>query len=212
MRRSTLIECGLDYSFVSGILERLQRSLVTDVFLWRDGDKLVCNSNATSTVMRQYAVDLANEFDEVQALHKHVGGVFFEKKTIIERLRTDSHFNTRYHVYEPFDRHQVLDDVVNKVDVDLVLHDRQLRHYYFIQVKYTLPGQTAGFANEIKQLQNDIGHGLIQIREAKRLLESGQLVKTLAHPGINDAHSGNCSYLLLHNIATYDYQMTVSDP
>jgi hypothetical protein len=208
MNRSSLAECGLDYSFVSGILERLQRSLVTDVFLWREWNKLICNPGASSTVMRKYAVDLAKEFDEVQALRDHVIGDFFEKQTIIERLRTDPQFNSRYNVFEHFDRHKVLDDAVNEADVDLILFDRLLQHYYFIQVKYTLPGQIAGFANEIKQLQNDISGGLHQIREAKRLLESGQLVKTLAHRGIHDAHNGNCSFLLLHNIATYDYQIT----
>jgi len=208
MSRSSLIECGLDYSFVSSILERLERSLVTDVFLWRDGDKLICNPNATATVMRKYASDLATELGEVDALHSHVGGDFFEKKTIVERLRADPEFNVRYQVYDSFDRGQVLDDTVNKADVDLVLHDQQLEHYYFIQVKYTLPGQVAGFASEIKQLQNDIAYGLNQIREAKRLLENGLLMKTLAHRGIHNAHSGNCSYVLLHNIGTYDYQMT----
>jgi len=198
----------LSFSFVSELLARQARELATNRFLERDGDLLVLRVESMSLALRQHISKLVQEFGEVQPLRDFVGGMFFEEKTIKNRLANDPKFKPRYTIYDGFDRHQVIDNFENEVDIDFIIYDTQLNHYYFSQAKHALLGELADFSTAIERLQKDIGHGLHQLREAKRLLESDNLTKTLAHLGIEGASAKNSSFVLLHNIETFDYQTT----
>lgn len=205
---NNLLQYGLDYSFVSEVLARQSQSRVIDRFLTRYCDRLELHVDSMSSGLRNYIYKLADEYGEVDKLREHVGGMFFEKKTVQNRLSTDPAYKPRYVVFDGFDRYQVSEDKENKVDVDFILHDKLLNHYYFIQVKHGLLGEPAYYENVIKRLQNDIDDGLEQIREARRLMNAGMLSRVLAVRGINGVKQSNSSFILLHNFATYDYQVT----
>ncbi|MNT25161.1 hypothetical protein D3C72_1606680 [compost metagenome] len=141
-----------------------------------------------------------------------VGGKFFEKRHIRQRIEQGDDYRPRYRIVEGFDRCQVLDDVENKKDIDLdiefIIHDTQQDHFYFVQAKHALLGEKAFFDSVIKAVQTRIGSGINQLRGAKALLNQGLLTRTLAARKLNDVTPAKCSFVLLHNIAQFDYQST----
>ncbi|WP_247318882.1 hypothetical protein [Ralstonia pseudosolanacearum] len=208
MTRSDLLRYGLDFSEVSGLVYRQTQALVTDQFVTRKGDTLCLRIEAASKGLRRYYRALELEFGERDVLRTHIGGFFFEKTHIRHRIEHGDDYKPRYQVLEGFDQHKVLDDAPNQCDIEFIIRDVQQRHYYFIHVKHSLLGEEGFFKPIVEAIQDDIGHGIFQLREAKRLLEANRLCKTLAARDIEDATPENCSFVLLHNIAQFDFQST----
>ncbi|MCW7536733.1 hypothetical protein OOT46_02545 [Aquabacterium sp. A7-Y] len=208
MSRQELGQRGLDYSSVSRILQRQSYALVTDRFVTRDGDSLTVRVEAASKGLRAYFSALAKEFDEVDELREHVGGKFFEREHIRARIESDPRYNARYRVLAGFDRHTVLDKVPSECDIEFVIHDTVLKHYYFVQAKHSLLGEKAFLNAAVQAAQKDLKKGINQLREARRLLSNKLLGRTLADRGIADASTANSSFVLLHNIAQFDFQST----
>lgn len=194
---------GLDYSAVSRVLSRQSGALATDRFVSRNGDSLSLRVEAASKGLRTYLSVLAKEFDEVDKLRIHVGGKYFEDN-IRARLEGDE-YSPRYRVVDGFDRYGVLGSQKNECDVEFIICDHALKHYYFVQVKHALLGEKAFFDAAVQAAQNDFAKGIRQLREAKRLLVSGFLSKTLSSRGIPEATAENTSFVLLHNIAQFDF-------
>ena len=208
MSRDHLNRRGLNFGEVSLILQRQQKALVTDRYLSRQGDMLCVRVEAVSKGLRSYYRMLQDEFNERDLLREHVGGFFFEETHIRQRIEHGDDYTPRYRILDGFDRHQVLDKVENESDVEFIIHDTQLVQFYFVQVKHSLMGEQAFFSAMVQAAQKDIGKGIHQLREAKRLLTTSKLATTLAARGASDATASNSHFVLLHNIAQFDFQYT----
>ena len=208
MTRPDLMRHGLEFGAVSAVLRRQSHALVTDQFITRKDDTLNVRIEGSSKGLRSYYRTLEKEFGECDVLREQIGGFFFEKTHIRQRIEHGEDYKSRYQILEGFDRYKVLDDAPNESDVEFIIKDIEQRHYYFVQIKHSLLGERAFFNSIIEATQNDIGKGILQLREAKRLLEAGLLHKTLAARGIDDAAPDNSSFVLLHNIAQLDFQST----
>lgn len=206
MTGPALAQHGLDFGIVSGLILRQADILETDRFLIRQGDSLHVRVAYASKGLRTLLRQLEAEFDEKTALSLHVGGDFYEKITIMQRIETGEDYKGRYRVCEGFRREQVLGNTPNESDVEFIIFDQEQHHYYFVQIKHALLGETAFLQAVIKAIQGDIGKGLHQLCEAKRLLDNGLLDATLEARGIEDATPENSTFVLLHNIAQLDFQ------
>lgn len=201
-----LTRYGLDFSTVAGLIRRQAGALVTDQFLMRRGDLMSLRIEGVSKGLRQLFRSLETEFDEREALRRHVGGVFYEQTHLRQRIEEGDDYRPRYRIFEGFDRYKVIGGAPNECDVEFIIQDSEQRHYYFIQAKHALLGEKAFFEAVVEAIQKDIGKGMHQLREAKRLLDNGNLDHTLASRGIADASPANSSFVLLHNIAQLDFQ------
>lgn len=208
MSKPDLSKHGLEFSAVAGLMHRQAGALVTDQFIMRRGDLLNVRIGAVSKGLRQLFRSWEIEFGERDALRIHAGGLFYEQTHIRQRIEQGDDYRPRYRVFDGFDRYQVIGGAPNECDVEFIIQDSEQRHYYFIQVKHALLGEKAFLESIVEAVQKDIGKGLHQLREAKRLLVNNQLEDTLKARGIADATPGNCSFVLLHNIAQFDFQQT----
>jgi len=206
MTGPALKQHGLDFGTVSGLIRRQVDILETDRFIIRRGDSLYVRIDCASKGLRALFRQLEAEFDESQALRLHAGGFFYEEVTIRQRIEAGEDYKERYQVCEGFRREQVAGDVPNECDVEFIIRDLEQNHYYFVQVKHALLGETAFLQAVIEAIQKDIGKGLHQLCEAKRLLDHGLLKATLEVRGIIDATPDNSTFVLLHNIAQLDFQ------
>lgn len=148
------------------------------------------------------------QHDEVEALRKHVGGIGFETRYIRERLEEDAIQPGRYSVHEGFRAEDFPSATVAKCDIEFVLYDAALDHHYFIQIKHAARGEIGHMHSVVKSLQKDLHKGLEQLRGAKHLLEQGVLGPFLAARGLGAVSLQNSSFLLVHNIAQFDFQRT----
>jgi len=209
---SKLKRLGLDPKAVERLLYRQAHALATDRFAYRRGNDLTIRVDSASKGLRNYYLGLEEEFNERALRESLVGGEFFEKRHIRQRIEQGDDYLPRYRIVDGFDRYQVLDDVENKKDIDLdiefIIHDTQQDHFYFVQAKHALLGEKAFFDSVIKAVQTRIGFGINQLRGAKALLNQGLLTRTLAARELNDVTPAKCSFVLLHNIAQFDYQST----
>ena len=197
---------GLDFSTVAGLIGRQAGALVTDQFIMRRGDILNVRIESASKGLRQLFRLFETEFDECEALRRHVGGHFYEQAHIRHRIEQGDDYKQRYRIFDGFDRYKVIGGAPNECDVEFMIQDLTRGHYYFVQAKHALLGEKAFLVAAIEAIQKDIGKGLRQLREAKRLLEDNLLGATLKARGIENATPANCSFVLLHNIAQLDFQ------
>jgi len=208
MAAPCLARHGLNFSAVSDLIRHQTEALITDQFIIRNGNTLEIRIEGASKGLRQYFRSLESEFGEQTALRDHIGGFFFEKTHIRQRIEDGHDYKPRYRVLEGFDRYKVIGNFQNESDVEFIIHDAEQHHYYFVQVKHALLGEKAYFNSVVEAVQQDLGKGIHQLREAKRLLEQNCLNETLRHRGIQDATAKNSSFVLLHNIAQFDFQST----
>lgn len=201
---------GLDFSTLSGLVRRQDDILVTDRFLMRRGNTLTLRIESASKGLRTLFRQLEKEFFECEELRKHAGGIFFEQITIKQRIEHGDDYRDRYEIVEGFRRENVLGGAPNECDIEFIIRDIEQDHHYFIQAKHALLGETAFLQAVIEAIQDDIGHGLHQLCEAKRLLDNGLLFDTLRARGIEGANSANSTFVLLHNIAQFDYQYSMA--
>ncbi|EWS65073.1 hypothetical protein Y695_01678 [Hydrogenophaga sp. T4] len=206
MSGPAIVSHGLDFEQVSELLAKQAESLVTDQFIVRQNDCLTLHVDGATKGLRQLFRSWAIHYGETEQLKNHVGGLFYEKTHIRERIESGVDFQDRYRIVEGFDRYQVGGSAPSECDVEFIIHDFKEGHYYFIQAKHAILGEKAFFQAVVESVQKDIGKGLHQLREAKRLFDSGLLDNTLQARGISDARHDNCSFILLHNIAQFDYQ------
>lgn len=199
---------GLDFGEVSALLRRQANTLVTDRFVVRRHGELFLRMEASSKGLRQYLGALVAEFGEQDQFRKHAGSWFFEKVRIRERIEQFPDYQDRYRILNGFTRDEVVGRPPNKCDVEFIIWDTTQSHYYFVQAKHGLLGEKAFFDAMVKAVQKDIGKGLLQLREAKRLLVDGLLEATLQARGLNGVNPSNSSFVMLHNIAQFDYQYT----
>lgn len=197
---------GLDFSTVASLIHQQASALVTDQFIMRRGDQLTLRIESASKGLRQLFRYWETEFGERDELRIHVGGLFFEQTHIRQRIEQGEDYRQRYRIFDGFDRYKIIGGVPNECDVEFIIQDFEQGHYYFIQVKHALLGEKAFLEAVVEAIQKDIGKGLHQLREAKRLLDKGHLDDTLKARGIADATPSNCSFVLLHNIAQLDFQ------
>jgi hypothetical protein len=197
---------GLDFSTVAGLIHQQASVLVTDQFIMRRGDELILRIESASKGLRQLFRSWETEFGERDALRIHVGGLFFEQTHIRQRIEQGEDYRQRYRIFDGFDRYKIVGGAPNECDVEFIIQDFKQGHYHFIQVKHALLGEKAFLEAVVEAIQRDIGKGLHQLREAKRLLDNGHLDDTLRARGIVDATPANCSFVLLHNIAQFDFQ------
>lgn len=210
MTGPVLRQHGLDFGIVAGLVRRQVDILETDRFLMRRGDSLGIRIAYVSKGLRALFRQLETEFDEGQALRLHAGGFFYEEITIRQRIETGEDYKDRYQVCEGFRREEVLGGVANECDVEFIIRDLEQNHYYFVQIKHALLGETAFLQAVIEAIQKDVGKGVHQLCEAKRLLDHGLLDATLTVRGIDDATPANSTFVLLHNIAQLDFQYSSS--
>jgi hypothetical protein len=187
-------------------LQRQKDALVTDQFLLRRDDCLTMRIEGAAKGLRQLFHVLEAEYGDRDALRIHVGGHFYEQTHIRQRIEQGADFLPRFLILEGFDRYKVMGEVESQCDVEFIIHDTEQNHYYFIQAKHALLGEKAFLEAVVEAIQKDIGKGLHQLREAKRLLNDGALDATLKARGVTDAVPANCSFVLLHNIAQLDFQ------
>lgn len=207
MKKEYLSNLGLDYRFVREFVIYQKQCLITDQFIECRGDEISIILESWASNLSALLKSKAEEFKESSAVGNYLGGKFFEVGYIYNELKNRADYRDRFVVQHGFDRNQVISSYENEADVDIILFDKKLKHYYFLQVKYTMEGNTPYFEGVMKRLQSDISNGLKQISEAKRLLESGQLSKTLEDKGFQyPANIDNSSFLLIHNLPDFDYQ------
>lgn len=206
MSGPALARHGLDFSAVAELVRRQVASLVTDQFIILHEGLLSVRIEGASKGLRQLFRLWEIEFGEREALRAHVGGLHYEQTHIRQRIERGEDYRHRYRVFEGFDRYKVIGGTPNECDVEFIVQDFGQGHYYFIQVKHALLGEKAFFEAVVEALQKDIGKGIHQLGEAKRLLDHGHLKETLEAIGIPDAIPANCSFVLLHNIAQLDFQ------
>lgn len=206
MTGPVLNQHGLDFGSVSALIKRQVDILETDRFLIRQGDSLRVRIAYVSKGLRTLFRQLESEFDESDALKLHAGGIFYEEITIKQRIEAGEDYRGRYQICEGFRQEQVLGSAPNECDVDFIIRDLEQSHYYFVQVKHALLGETAFLQAVIKAIQRGIGKGIRQLCEAKRLLETGLLEATLMDRGIDDATPENSTFVVLHNMAHLDFQ------
>lgn len=199
---------GLVYADVARLIQRQAGALVTDQFLIRQGNLLSLRFEAASKGLRTLFRMYETEFGEREALRSHVGGRFYEQAHIRRRIEQGDDYQPRYRIFEGFDADQVLSKVPSKCDIEYIIQDTEQNHNYFVQAKHALLGEEAFLRAIVEAIQDDIGKGLLQLREAKRLFEGGHLDSTLKDRGIVDAKPANSSFVLLHNIAQFDFQQT----
>lgn len=206
--RAELDRLNISLSSVLEIFGRQNSFLVTDHFIGRnDRDELVLHIDSMTLGLRNYIVSYAAEHEETDQLRLMVGGVFFEKETIINRLSEDASYSDRYAVYAGFDRN-ITKDHMNEADVDLVIFDSRLSQYYFVQVKHAALGDLAYFEGAAKCLGGDLQKGIKQLLEAKRLIECGYIESQLNKLGLHAVTPENCHFILIHNLEGFDYQST----
>ncbi len=206
--KKTIEKLGIPYSYVREFLIRQKRSLITEQFVKEEEGMLYLLIESWASNLPGHLKTIVDEFDEGDLVKEHLGGLFFETKYIKTVLETQPEYSERFIVAKGFDRYQVKGAVKNESDVDIILFDKKLKHYYFLQVKYALEGNTPYFNGSVKRLQSDLASGIKQLSEAKYLQESGQLDETLRTRGFNHPSKDNSSFILLHNIPDYDYQCT----
>jgi len=212
LSESGLKRRGVDPAAVGRLLDRQTRALVTDRFACRQDGNLKIRVDNASKGLRNYYLGLVEEFNEDDERQSLVGGEFFEKLHIRRRIEDGDDYRPRYRIVEGFDRYQVLDNVENKenldLDIEFIICDTQQDHFYFVQAKHALLGEKAFFDAVVEAVQDKIGSGIKQLRGAKALLEQGLLTRTLAARKLHDVTPAKCSFVLLHNIAQFDYQST----
>lgn len=211
LNRYELSMIGLDYDFVKGFVLEHKSRLITEQFI-------VCNDNdneielsveSWASNLPALLKDKVEELGELDKVREHLGGKFFEVGYIFNELNESPDYSDRFIVKKGFDRDQIVGSYKNKADVDIVLYDRNIKHYYFLQVKFSIEGNTPYFSGAVKRLQQDLSKGIEQLSEAKRLLESGRLSETVKNLGFKDTPSlNNSSFIVLHNLPDYDYQVT----
>lgn len=208
MSAAELNRYGLGFSAVATLLQRQNDALVTDQFLLRRNDSLTMRIEGATKGIRQLFHVLEAEYGDRDALRIHVGGHFYEQTHIRQRIEQGTDFLPRFRILDGFDRYKVVGGAQSQCDVEFIIHDTEQNHYYFIQAKHALLGEKAFLEAVVEAIQKDIGKGLLQLREAKRLLNDGALDATLKARGVTDAVPANCSFVLLHNIAQLDFQYT----
>ncbi|WP_343724516.1 hypothetical protein [Herbaspirillum huttiense] len=203
-----ITQLGIDFSAVSNLMRYNANSLLTDRFVVHENGHLKVHVGSVSKGLRSYYLHLAQLHSEEDDLRLRVGGKFYEDN-IRNKIETDGDYTSRYRIADGFDRHKVLDEKeLGECDVEFIIHDHDLSHYYFVQIKHAILGEKAFFNAAISAVQSDFAKGLRQLRGAKRLLDEQRLEKTLAQRGIANANSKNSTFILIHNIAQFDYQIT----
>jgi len=185
-----------------------QRSALRTDWLLEASSAGVRLCNEGTKALRCFFAKRGFQYDEVEALRRHVGGIGFEKRYIRERLEEDVIQPGRYSVHEGFRAHDFPDATVAKCDIEFVLYDAALDHHYFIQIKHAARGEIGHMHSVVKALQRDLPKGLEQLRGARHLMEQGILGPFLAARGLGGVSVQNSSFLLVHNIAQFDYQRT----
>jgi hypothetical protein len=211
LNKKAIEALGIPYEFVREILVKQKRSLITEQFIQENNGVIKLHIESWASNLPGHLKNAVTKFNEEDLVKEHLGGMFFETNYVRKALETQPEYSERFIVRQGFDRHQVKSAFKNESDVDLILFDKKLNHYYFLQVKYALEGNTPYFNGAVKRLQSDLASGIKQLSEAKRLLECGQLKDTLKSKGFDYPANTNCSFILLHNLPDYDYQCTEYD-
>lgn len=206
--KSNIESLGIPYWHIRDFLVRQKRSLITEQFVNEKKGILHLEIESWASNLSGHLKNVVEEFGEGDLAKQLIGGIFFEINYIKKVLETQPEYSDRFIVATGFDRNQVKGEVKNESDVDVILFDTQLKHYYFLQIKYALEGNTPYFNGAVKRLQSDLASGIKQLSEAKRLQESGELDKTLKSKGFVHPTEGSSSFILLHNLPDYDYQCT----
>ena len=208
VNRKVIEELGISYDFVREIIIKQKQSLVTEQFIYEKDGIVELHIESWSSNLPGHLKKIVEEFGEGELVKQYLGGMFFEVNYIKEVLQTNSEYTERFVVKSGFDRNQVKVGVKNKADIDLVVFDKKLNHYYFLQVKYALEGNTPYFNGAVKRLQSDLSKGIEQLSEAKRLHESALLEEVMRSKGFNYTSNSSSSFILIHNLPDYDYQST----
>ncbi|OBU49936.1 hypothetical protein [Stenotrophomonas maltophilia] len=158
--------------------------------------------------LRCALVQFAQSTGETELLRRLIGGDGFERNYIRSRLERQLIQPQRYSVHEGIQKHHVLKDPPADLDVEYILHDSLLQHHYFIQAKHAARGEVGYLDSVVAALQKDLSDGLRQLRGAKACLEDGRLEPLWASRGLSGVTAANSSFLLVHNIAHVDLQVT----
>ncbi len=209
LNRYELSMIGLDYDFVKGFVLEHKSRLITEQFIACNNNEIELSVESWASNLPALLKDKVEELGELDKVREHLGGKFFEVGYIFNELNESPDYSGRFIVKKGFDRDQVVGSYKNKADVDIILYDKKIKHYYFLQVKFSIEGNTPYFSGAVKRLQQDLSKGIEQLSEAKRLLESDRLGETVKNLGFNDTPSlNNSSFIVLHNLPDYDYQVT----
>lgn len=208
---------------IKGILHRLPLSeekfyeliklqqqllLVTEQFIVLKNMEVHLNVITLFYGLRAFFDKITDRFNERNKRNNLIGGMFFEKQ-IKDRLNNKfSEYNGRFEVLDGIYQHEIKKAQKEyKYDIEYIIYDKNIKFYYFIQVKYASLGERSYLNGVIEQVQNDIGKGLQQLRGVKYALENGYLSEIFIKRGVN-VNKENSAFILLHNIPQLDYQKT----
>lgn len=158
--------------------------------------------------IRSFFSFLEEKYGEKSKRDKLIGGDFFENVQIRKRMTQEkSEYVNRFIFHDPIYKHDISDVEKNKkYDVEYIIQDKALNHYYFIQAKFSILGERGYFNGLLKSLNSDISLGIEQLRGVKEYLEQGKLYDLLSKRGLSNVTSENSSFILIHNIPQLDFQ------
>lgn len=153
--------------------------------------------------MRKFAGSILHPFKE----NKNFGsmlGYNFEKEYIFHYLKKLN--LPDYEIYEglhpPSKKNKI-----SGYDIDLIIKDISNNHYYFIQIKLSIFDSPVYLYEQIRTFNEDKYRDAIerQLGIFKNNIEDESIQKRLNNIRIFDANSSNSSYLLIHNLPTFDF-------
>lgn len=165
-------------------------------------------SGGWDKALRCLLVRYAESVNETGFLRSVIGGNGFERHYIRGRFDRKLIQPQRYTVHDGFQKHHVQGQPPSDCDVEYIVRDGVLNHHYFIQAKHAARGEIGYLDSLVATLRGDLGKGMRQLRGARACLENGQLQSLWASRGLSEVTAANSSFLLVHNIAHLDLQMT----
>ena len=178
------------------------------VFRFNGGDLKLINPSFTHQLRRSIN-DLCSILAERDL--NQILGDYFEKDYLKQYFKNSLNEERKnYEVHEGLLDHEIAKGD-KTVDVDFIVEDLRRNRFIFVQVKYLRIGGKAYMLGDVEHMiSGKLTKGISQIEAAKDLHAQGKLAALLADRGIQNCVSTNSTFVVVHNISNFDFQITSS--